>query len=254
MFKFRNLQINLSQMEWSTSHDVLLCREIMVIEPYSAKPRTAQRGQLWKDIADRLNCLSEHKFNVTQRAVRDRFKLLSEKFKRKMAAEKVASGINPEVSELDVLLEEILAKEETYNEEQSSDLAGNKRKEELDKENAHEIRLKAMESLKETQKRKTNCGQDERKVKRRSNGSEVVQFLKDRMGNENVLKDQELELKRQQLCREEKRQELEEGRHHDMMKMMQMQQQQTQQMQMNFVQSQQQQSQLLMALLEKISK
>ena len=73
---------------------------------------------------------------MTQRAVRVRFKLLSERFKKKMAAEEGASGINPEVSELDVLVEEILAKEEAYNEVHISDLARKKRKDELDKEYA----------------------------------------------------------------------------------------------------------------------
>ena len=97
-------------------HNVLLCWEILVIEPLSAKPQSAQRGQLWKNIADQLNRLIEHKFNVTHHALRDRFKLLSEKFKKKMAAEEGASGIIREVSELDVLLEEILAKEEAYKE------------------------------------------------------------------------------------------------------------------------------------------
>ena len=90
-------------------HNVLLCWEILVIEPHSAKPRTGQWGKLWKYITDQLKHLSEHKFNVTQYAVRDRFKLLSEKFKKKMAAKAGASGINPKVSELDVLVEEILA-------------------------------------------------------------------------------------------------------------------------------------------------
>ena len=61
-----------------------------------------------------------------------------------MAAEEGAFGINPEVSELDVLLEEILAKEEAYNEVHISDFARKKRKEELDKENADNISLKAM--------------------------------------------------------------------------------------------------------------
>ena len=67
-------------------------------------------------------------FNVTQRAVRVRFKLLSERFKKKMAAEEGAFGINPEVSELDVLVQEILAKEEAYNEGNFSDLVSKKRK------------------------------------------------------------------------------------------------------------------------------
>ena len=136
-------------MERSTYHNVLLCWEILVIEPLSAKPKTAQRGQLWKNIADQLNRLSEHKFDVTHRAelrhrfiIRDGFKLLSEKFKNKMGAEEVASGIKREVNELDVLLEEILANKEAYNEGQISDLVSKKRKEELNKENADDISLK----------------------------------------------------------------------------------------------------------------
>ena len=67
-------------------------------------------------------------FNVTQRAVRVRFKLLSERFKKKMAAEEGASGINPEGSELDVLVEEILGKQVAYNEANISDLVSKKRK------------------------------------------------------------------------------------------------------------------------------
>ena len=65
---------------------------------------------------------------MTQRAVRARFKLLSERFKKKMAAEEGACGINPEGSELDVLVQEILAKEEAYNEGNFSDLVSKKRK------------------------------------------------------------------------------------------------------------------------------
>ena len=43
-----------------------------------------------------------------------------------MAAKADASGIYPKVSELDVLVEEILAKEEAYNEVHISDLARKK--------------------------------------------------------------------------------------------------------------------------------
>ena len=92
------------------------------------KPPTTQRRELWKNIADQLYRLSEHIFTVTQRAVRVRFKLLSERFKKKMAAEEGASGINPEGSELDVLVEEILGKQVAYNEANISDLVSKKRK------------------------------------------------------------------------------------------------------------------------------
>ena len=73
----------------STYHNVLLRREFLVIEPLSAKPQTVHRGQLWKNNADQLNRLSEHKFNVTQRVVRDCFKLLREKFMKKWQLKRV---------------------------------------------------------------------------------------------------------------------------------------------------------------------
>ena len=66
---------------------------------------------------------------MTQRAVLHvPLKLLSERFKKKMVAEESVSGINPEGSELDVLVEDILAKEEAYNEGHISDLVSKKRK------------------------------------------------------------------------------------------------------------------------------
>ena len=77
-----------------------------------------------------------------------------------MAAKAGASGINPKVSELDVLVEEILAQEEAYNEGHIGGLASKKRKEELDKQNADEISLKVMETLRETQKRKADYCED----------------------------------------------------------------------------------------------
>ena len=45
-----------------------------------------------------------------------------------MADKGGASGLNPEGSELDVLVEEILAKEEAFNEGIFSDLVSKKRK------------------------------------------------------------------------------------------------------------------------------
>ena len=59
-----------------------------------------------------------------------------------MADKGGASGLNPEGSELDVLVEEILAKEEAFNEGIFSDLVSKKRKWELGKENADGISVK----------------------------------------------------------------------------------------------------------------
>ena len=65
-------------MTWSNKHDVLLCREIILIEPFAHKEGSRERGSAWDVIASELNCINEGsvKFEVTKRAVRDRYNLL----------------------------------------------------------------------------------------------------------------------------------------------------------------------------------
>ena len=60
---------------------------------------------MWQIVADHPDSISEPKFQVTKRAVRKRFPLLAEQFKKKMKAEEEASGIDTEMTELDVPLE-----------------------------------------------------------------------------------------------------------------------------------------------------
>ncbi|PFX12139.1 ATP-dependent DNA helicase PIF1 [Stylophora pistillata] len=236
------------------AYDVLLCREILVVEPFKAKPRRSLRGQLWTKIAHALNGLVDPKFSVTQRAVRDRLKKLKEQFLKKMAAEERGSGISPEVSELDTLVEEILDLESAYGECHEEDSCEKKRKELADKENAEDLRLKAMESLKVTQKRKAEADGNENTPKRRSNGSKGFRYLQEKMENDNNFREKQFELRRKELEREEKKEEREEKRHQDMVRMMQMQQQQMQQMHRSMMQAQTQQNQMFMALIEKLSK
>ena len=69
-------------MLWTPQHDILLCREILLVEPYQHKPSTRERGQAWYTIAADLNCITEVNFSVTKRSVRDRFNLLVDKFKK----------------------------------------------------------------------------------------------------------------------------------------------------------------------------
>ena len=68
-----------------------------------------------------------------------------------MREEKQASGISPERSELDALLEEIIEREEGAENVQASD-EKRKKKVEEDKIAADDMRRKAMEKLSETKK------------------------------------------------------------------------------------------------------
>lgn len=105
-------------MEWSESHDVYLCREILAVGLMKTKKKTTQRAQLWEQVANNLCAYDDPKFYVTKRAVRDRYAVIISKYRKKVSAEEKASGIAPdEQSELDLLLEDITERENISEEE-----------------------------------------------------------------------------------------------------------------------------------------
>ena len=75
-------------MLWTDEHDELLCREVLLIEPYRKKASTRKRGQAWTTIAENLNSILKPKFNVSQRSVRERFALLEKRYRKKNNDEK----------------------------------------------------------------------------------------------------------------------------------------------------------------------
>ena len=103
-------------MEWSEKHNVVLCREVLVMEPYQHPYRSKKRGDVWNQIALNLNGLDHPKFRVNKRSVRDRLTLLITKHKAKMSQEENASGIDCEETELDQAIEEIIDKEKLADE------------------------------------------------------------------------------------------------------------------------------------------
>ena len=55
------------------------------------------------------------------RSIRDRYSLLAKKFRKRMTSEQKASGISPEMSELDVLMEELTGLEDMSEEEKANE-------------------------------------------------------------------------------------------------------------------------------------
>ena len=92
-------------MEWTEEHDNCLCQEILVLEPFKYKKGSISRGQIWEEIADNLNSLNIPRFKVSKRAVRERYTLLSEKFKAKMKDKEKASLFECDLSEVKKALE-----------------------------------------------------------------------------------------------------------------------------------------------------
>lgn len=245
-----------SNMEWTEDHDHSLCQEILALEPFKAKKGSIARGQIWDQIANNLNSLELPRFKVTKRSVRERYMLLIEKLKKKLKEEEKASGIETNMSDVEKALEEILEKEADANNTMEN------KKKKADNVKAVEMRNRAMESMRSTLKRKegdvdVENVQPKPKVTRRS-GGDTVSYLREKNDMVQKWKTEELNLHKQRLEVESRRQDEVQKQHQDMMQMMaqqvQQQQNQMQQFQQMFVAMQQQQSQIILKLLEKKTK
>ena len=159
-------------MEWKEQHDNCLCQEILVLEPFKYKNESISRGQIWEK-----NCIQSERaglkiprFKVSKRAVRERYTLLSEKFKVKMKDEEKASGIECDLSEVEKALEEIAEKEVAAEDTMEND------KKKVDNAKSVEMRNRALESLGKTQKRQWNEQEENAKPKQESRTKKVTQL------------------------------------------------------------------------------
>ena len=108
-------------MSWTMDRDIIFCRQIMVSGLFDTKKSSVERGKVWEAVADKLCDIKETTFKVDQRAVRDHYKKLITRFKRKQKEEDLASGISPKDNELDSMLEEMLEREEAAEMQQNED-------------------------------------------------------------------------------------------------------------------------------------
>lgn len=99
-------------------HDTMLLREVLVVNPFQAKTKTSQRVDYWQQVINNLKGLEDPPFKVTmnRRSVQDRYALLCKKHRTRLSFERRASGISPEVTELDLLIEEAIEKEKISEE------------------------------------------------------------------------------------------------------------------------------------------
>lgn len=225
-------------MSWTPLHDNILCQEIIFVNPYLAKKKSVQRSALWQKIADNLNSVKDPHFIVDKRAVRDHIGVLVQRYKRQEAQERKESGTNPERTELDVAIEQIIAMEESADTEQQEASNENKEKLEADRRTAEDIRKKAMETMGKTEKRKMEEGNCGKAKKSRRNGSETLEYLRETVTEEFEWKKQEKESR--------------DLMFKTMIEQQQQQQKQVQEMQSMMLMQQQAQTQALMGLIEKL--
>eukprot|EP00795_Rhopilema_esculentum_P003577 gene3577-biopygen31 len=176
-------------MTWTKQHDVLICREVLVVQPFQFRHGTHDRGQCWERIAKNLNLVEHPHFIVDQRLVRDRFTKLEKDFKRKKASEERASGISPEEpDELDQALEDIT---ETAREQQEQLLRGEGVK---ISEKEFELKKRDLELKEKMQEEEIEMRRKEQEIKERE------QLMRERELEARLKKDDEIiNILRQQL-------------------------------------------------------
>ena len=245
-------------MEWTNQHDTLFFREVRASDLYETRKGSPERGKIWDEIAARLNSLSHPKFLVNKRSLRDRLNLLMAKFKAKNREEERASGISPDLLEIDTLLEELCEKEEGAKNKPS---IGDKRKNDLrEKAKAEEMRLKAMETMGQTKKRDEKSDGVNPTKKRRKSTGDAIGYLEKKAEQEMALRREEIEMRKQEEMRGSQQTTMQQ----EMLRMIQQQQeeqlkqqQRNQNQQLQFMQSmfnqQQQQSQALLSLIERLA-
>ena len=177
---------------WTKEHDILLCREVLSANPFSAKKNSNERGKLWEEISTNLNTTSGVRFFVTKRSVRDHLNIVIKRYRKKMNTEERSTGVSPEPTELDQALADIIEMEEVASTSQEIDEAVIKEKEDTDKQKAESMRKMAMEKLGETQKRAVEEGEQENHIKKKRSGNETISFLREKAESEKALREEEL--------------------------------------------------------------
>lgn len=159
-------------MCWTEEHDTSLCREILAVDPFDTKKGKYQRGEKWKTVVDNLMAIQAPKFKVETRSVRDRYRLLSQRVKRKINYEKKATGIETDMKEWETAVEELLEKENECDAANNADTENKNKAKETDR-----LQRVSEERLWKVWENKKSDESEERPKKRRSHGSDTLLFL-----------------------------------------------------------------------------
>ena len=129
---------------------LVLCREVEFTNAFQFKERTKERGTAWEEVA--LN-LRKHGYEVSKRAVRDKYRAVKEAVQKKNSRELRQCGIAPEPTneelELTQIVEDLQEVEKEMKEQQ-----GEQQAEEAKKHaDGIEMRQRALETFTETNKR-----------------------------------------------------------------------------------------------------
>ena len=176
-----------------SQHDLELLREILAERPFEQPKGSRMIGIVWQKIVNNVNAKSFPCFILKDiRAVQEKYGILERKFKCKAREEVNASGISlEEPDEFDVMMKEIIGLFGSNAERQEKE---KEEKCENEKSLAEDTRLKALETIGETRKRKSKSDDDGDlpvvSTKRRA----TLAYFKEKHRNDLEIKRQEIEV------------------------------------------------------------
>ena len=129
---------------------------------------SVERGQLWDEIAALLNSLEKPGFKVTFRSVRDRYGLLLKKYKTKWNEEGKSSGTNPDYTELDGALMDLIQRFDEADSERKRETNEKKLKIKNELAKAQEMRQTSFETFCQMKKCKESYTETSQKRRRPS--------------------------------------------------------------------------------------
>ena len=128
--------------------------------------------------------------------MRDRFNVLKNNFAKRQRKEERASGISPEISEVDECLEDIIESFKKRDENQRKENEEKKERATEDALKSAEMRKRSLGTFTESQNRNS----EEITPKRtRNNGNDIISYLTAKYESEFYLRKEELALRREEI-------------------------------------------------------
>ena len=165
-------------MKWAKNHDIIFLRELLLFEPWNYKYCSKERENCWERIYESFNQLTDISFKVTRRSVQDHYQTLEKSYKKQKWEEHRQSGINPEETEVDLTLADIIERFEEAQKKHQDTSEKQKKKIEQDAVKGEDMWRKSLEIFGETMKRKSiENNEKQHTSKRRNTSFETVKFL-----------------------------------------------------------------------------
>ena len=166
---------------WNKFWSLQLCRELTIERPYQHRPGSKESATAWANVTAQLGKMDG--FCFATKSIRDHYNGLQQTRRAEVAGERKLTGVNIELNELQIALDELFDDTQKEKELSVERDEGKRKKDEDEKMKSEEIRKTAMETHGQTKKRKHNDGDESEIIspsQKRRTGTETLRFLREK--------------------------------------------------------------------------